>query len=180
MHEVKGYASTGRRRITATLASVVIGVGLLAACGSDDKPAASTPSTPISGATPSVAAAATTAAGATTATTAAAGAATTAAGAGASTAPGTTTAAAGQYTVASGDSLFAIAKKFCVTIDAVVAANAWADGINHVIHPGEVIAIPPGACSVSTAAPSTTKAAATTTAAGATATTKAATTTSKP
>ncbi|MFT3851772.1 MAG: LysM domain-containing protein [Ilumatobacteraceae bacterium] len=179
MDEVKGCTSTGRRRITASLVSVVIGVGLLGACGSDDKPAASTPiSTPIT----TVAGVTTTVAGATT--TVAGGSTTTAAGS--STAPGTTTAAPGQYTVAKGDSLFAIAKKHCITIDVLVAANTWSDGINHVIHPGDVITIPAGACTVSTAAPSTTKAptttagATTTAAAGSTTTAGRTTTTSKP
>ena len=149
MDEVKGNTSTGRRRGLVALASVVMTMGLLAACGSGDKPANSTPSTPttvrssttVAGATTTAAATATTAAGASTATTAA----------GASTAPGTTTAATGQYTVAGGDSLFLIAKKYCVSIDTLIAANGWADGIDHVIHPGDVIVIPAGACSASTA-----------------------------
>ena len=165
-----GATSTGRRRICGALVSVVIGVGLLAACGSDDKPASSTPSTP-STAVGTTRAGATTVAGAATTVAGGTGTATTAAG-GASTAPGTTTAGKGQYTVASGDSLFGIAKKFCVTIDLLPTVNGWPDGITHVIHPGEVIVIPEGACSVSTAAPSTTKAATATTTAGATTTSK--------
>jgi len=91
--------------------------------------------------------------------------------------PPTTTGATGQYTVVSGDSLFAIAKKHCINIDALVAANAWTDGVNHVIHPGDVITIPAGACTVSTAAPSTVKSSTSTTAKSTTATTAAAATT---
>ena len=175
MDEVKGCTSTGRRRMFTALVSVVVGVGLLAACGSDDKPAASTPSTPSSVLVATSLAGATTTAGTATTVAGGAGTATTAAAGGASTAPGTTTAGKGQYTVVAGDSLFAIAKKFCISIDLLPTENGWTDGINHIIHPGDVIVIPEGACSVSTAAPSTTKAAATTTAAGA-----ATTTTAKP
>lgn len=174
MDEVTGGTSTGRRRMCTALVSVVLGVGLLAACGSDDKPAASTPSTPTTRVTTTVAGA-TTVAG--TGTTVAGGTATatTAAGGAASTTPGTVTAAKGQYTVVAGDSLFAIAKKFCVTIDLLPTVNGWSDGVNHIIHPGAVIVIPEGACVVSVATPSTTKAAATTTtakAAGSTTTAK--------
>lgn len=49
-----------------------------------------------------------------------------------------------QYTVASGDSVSKIASLFGV--DAVVLANynAWPEGIQHPIFPGDVIKIPPG------------------------------------
>ena len=55
MNEVKGCTSTGRRRMLTSLVPVVIAVGLLGACGSDDKSdntAASTPSTESSATTP--------------------------------------------------------------------------------------------------------------------------------
>ena len=49
-----------------------------------------------------------------------------------------------SYTIQSGDSLSAIASRFDVTMDAIVAYNGWSDGINHVLLPGDTILIPPG------------------------------------
>ncbi len=49
-----------------------------------------------------------------------------------------------SYTIQSGDSLSAIASRFDVTMDAIVAYNGWTDGINHVLLPGDTILIPPG------------------------------------
>jgi LysM repeat protein len=51
------------------------------------------------------------------------------------------------YTIQSGDSLSAIASRFDVTMDAIVAYNGWTDGINHVLLPGDTILIPPGSAS---------------------------------
>lgn len=80
----------------------------------------------------------------------------TAAQPGATTPTTTAIPAAATYTVEAGDSLFAIADRLCVDLDALVAANAWTDGIEHPIFPGDQIAVPDGACtSAATAAPNT-------------------------
>lgn len=49
-----------------------------------------------------------------------------------------------QYTVQAGDYLSGIASRYKVKVDDIVAYNEWADGINHPLHPGDVIRIPPG------------------------------------
>jgi LysM repeat protein len=46
------------------------------------------------------------------------------------------------YIVVAGDYLGGIAKKVGTTVDAIVAANGWADGANHVIIPGQTIRLP--------------------------------------
>ncbi len=46
------------------------------------------------------------------------------------------------YTIVAGDSLYAIAEREGVTLDALVEANAWTDGIDHLILPGDEILIP--------------------------------------
>jgi LysM repeat protein len=46
------------------------------------------------------------------------------------------------YTVVANDYLGGIAKKVGTTVDAIVAANGWADGDKHVIIPGQVIKLP--------------------------------------
>lgn len=51
-----------------------------------------------------------------------------------------------QYTVAAGDALYAIADSFCTTADAIVAANAWSDGVNHPLFPGDPITVPGAGC----------------------------------
>jgi LysM repeat protein len=63
---------------------------------------------------------------------------------GSSTGTSTTVAAGagGTYTVQSGDFLSGIAAKTGTTVDAIVAANGWTDGANHVIFPGQVIKMP--------------------------------------
>ena len=63
---------------------------------------------------------------------------------GTSTGTSTTVAggAGGTYTVQPGDYLSGIAAKTGTTVDAIVAANGWTDGANHVIFPGQVIKMP--------------------------------------
>lgn len=60
------------------------------------------------------------------------------------TSPPTTvdTSGGGSYTVVAGDYLSGIAKKVGSTVEAIVEANGWADGANHVLIPGDVIKIP--------------------------------------
>ncbi len=48
----------------------------------------------------------------------------------------------GKYTVVANDYLGGIAKKVGTTVDAIVAANGWADGAKHNINPGDVINVP--------------------------------------
>lgn len=50
--------------------------------------------------------------------------------------------ATSTYTIVAGDSLFAIADREGITLDALVAANGWTDGIDHLILPGDEILIP--------------------------------------
>ena len=49
------------------------------------------------------------------------------------------------YTVAKGDSLWAIASRFCTTAPAIAQANAWSS-IDQPIFPGDVIAVPQVQC----------------------------------
>lgn len=61
------------------------------------------------------------------------------------TSSGTSTTVAspgGTYTVQAGDFLSGIAAKTGTTVDAIVKANGWTDGANHVIFPGQVIKMP--------------------------------------
>ncbi len=51
-------------------------------------------------------------------------------------------AGAGTYTVVANDTLSGIARKSGTTIQAIIAANGWADGANHRINPGDVITLP--------------------------------------
>lgn len=48
----------------------------------------------------------------------------------------------GTYTVADGDTLSGIARKTGTTVDAIIAANGWTDGIAHVIYAGLKIKLP--------------------------------------
>lgn len=57
-----------------------------------------------------------------------------------------TTAPATTYIVAAGDSLSLISDRTCMSIAELAAANGWKNGANHVIHPGDVVQITPGAC----------------------------------
>lgn len=50
------------------------------------------------------------------------------------------------YTVVSGDSLWAISQRHCTTVAALVTANAWADGENHPLFPGDIVMVPAGLC----------------------------------
>jgi LysM repeat protein len=56
-------------------------------------------------------------------------------------APGCGTRPAGTYTVQSGDSVFTIRRKFCVSLAGLLSANNWASS-SVVIMPGDVINIP--------------------------------------
>ena len=49
------------------------------------------------------------------------------------------------YTVLAGDTLSAIADRAGVSLSDLVDANGWPDGSDHLILPGDVIALPPGA-----------------------------------
>jgi len=51
----------------------------------------------------------------------------------------------GTYTIDSGDTLSGIADRSGVPLADVIAANAWTDGSNHLIIPGDVIKLPSGA-----------------------------------
>ena len=48
----------------------------------------------------------------------------------------------GTYLVVAGDTLSRIAARKGVTVDAIVSANRWTDGVRHVIYPGLKIKIP--------------------------------------
>jgi LysM repeat protein len=56
-------------------------------------------------------------------------------------APGCGTRPAGTYTVQSGDTIFGIRRKFCVSLAALLSANNWASS-SVVIMPGDVINVP--------------------------------------
>jgi LysM repeat protein len=57
------------------------------------------------------------------------------------------------YTVAQGDSLSLISDRACMSVAALVELNGWRDGANHVIHPGDVVQVSPGACQGNTIPP---------------------------
>jgi peptidoglycan endopeptidase LytE len=50
---------------------------------------------------------------------------------------------AGTYEIQSGDSIFSIRRKFCVSLAALLSANGWADSGSVTIFPGQTIQIPP-------------------------------------
>jgi LysM repeat protein len=59
-------------------------------------------------------------------------------------APTTAAAPAEQtYTVVAGDSIFEIAERYGVEMDALANYNRWENGIDHVLDVGEVVRIPP-------------------------------------
>ncbi len=65
-----------------------------------------------------------------------------------------TTLAVTSYVVQAGDALYLIAQQHCVTVDEIVAANMWSDGLDHALFPGDSIALPARSCSFdSTTAP---------------------------
>ena len=59
-----------------------------------------------------------------------------------------------QHEVAPGDSLAAIADRYGIDLNTLVNYNAWPEGLDHVIFPGDVVLIPP--YGTVTLAPSTT------------------------
>ena len=56
-------------------------------------------------------------------------------------APGCDPRPAGTYQVAAGDSIFAIRRKFCVSLASLLSANGW-NSSNANIYPGQIINIP--------------------------------------
>jgi LysM repeat protein len=65
-------------------------------------------------------------------------------GSAASTPPTLPTGGAATYTIVAGDYLYGIAKKLNCTADKLVNENAWPDGLNHPLNPGDTLSIPPG------------------------------------
>lgn len=131
---------------------VAVGFGVLsilaiAACGSDSGTGA-TPATTIKIGTPSYQTLAPVVTSTTTAATVL------------GQAPGTPVAGEQSYTIASGDYLYGIAKRFCVKAEEVGVYNGWTDGVQHPLNPGEAIKIPPNGCLPGTATETTTAAAA--------------------
>jgi len=53
-----------------------------------------------------------------------------------------TPAGSGSYTITAGDTLGSIASRSGVSLADLVATNGWADGSDHLILPGDVIALP--------------------------------------
>lgn len=49
---------------------------------------------------------------------------------------------AGTYEIQSGDSIFTIRRKFCVSLASLLSANGWADSGSVTIYPGQIIQIP--------------------------------------
>jgi len=76
----------------------------------------------------------------------------------ASTLPPTSTTAPPtlQHTVVRGDSLYAIADRYCSTPVEIAALNEWSDGLDHVIYPGDEILVPGPGCPIVTDAVTTT------------------------
>jgi LysM repeat protein len=68
-----------------------------------------------------------------------------AAPAGGGAAPAGTVAGTQVYEVQRGDALSAIASDYGIPPESIANFNQWDDGIEHVIQPGDVINIPPGA-----------------------------------
>jgi LysM repeat protein len=127
---------------TAVVLVCALAVAFASACGGDDGDSDATSTTTASTATVT----------ATLASTAAPPAVTSAAE---TTVATSASAAPGTHTVVGGDSLFRIADRYCVTIDELVAANAWPEGVEHVIHPDDIVQLPPNACAPGSS-PSTT------------------------
>lgn len=68
----------------------------------------------------------------------------------------TTTAPNIPYTVVSGDALSRIADDFCTSAAEIATLNAWSDGLQHVILPGQTIQIPGPGCPVETSSTTST------------------------
>ncbi len=68
------------------------------------------------------------------------------------TAPGPSTTAVPDlhYTIDRGDSLYAIADRFCTLATEIAALNGWPEGLDHPIYPGDVILVPGPGCPVIT------------------------------
>lgn len=49
-----------------------------------------------------------------------------------------------DYEVKSGDTLYGLASRYKVDVNALVSYNDWAEGLQHALHPGDHINIPPG------------------------------------
>ncbi len=65
-------------------------------------------------------------------------------------APGTTAPPNLQYTISRGDSLYAIANRFCTVAIDIAVLNGWPEGLDHAIYPGDVILVPGPGCPVIT------------------------------
>jgi LysM repeat protein len=111
----------------ATIGSSLLLAGLLSACGDDEPTSEALIIQPSSYSTivSTTAAAAAAPAGATPA--------------------GGTVAGTQVYEVQSGDFLSGIADDYGIPPESIAAFNDWEEGINHAIHPGQTINIPPGA-----------------------------------
>ena len=59
--------------------------------------------------------------------------------------PGQVVSTEQTYVVQYGDSLLRIAGIYNITADQIAAGNGWVDGTAHLIYPGDIIKIPPGA-----------------------------------
>jgi LysM repeat protein len=68
-----------------------------------------------------------------------------AAAGGGGAAAGGTVAGTQVYEVQSGDFLGAIADDFGIPPESIANFNQWDEGVNHMLHPGDVVNIPPGA-----------------------------------
>lgn len=62
---------------------------------------------------------------------------------------GVVTAGLETYTIGTGDTLSSIASRSGISLADLIAANGWADGTDHLIVPGDVIALPAGASALS-------------------------------
>jgi hypothetical protein len=61
------------------------------------------------------------------------------------TSPPPTAPAEQVYIVVAGDSLITIGQRFSVAAEVIANYNGWTDCLDHVILPGELVLIPPGA-----------------------------------
>jgi LysM repeat protein len=111
----------------ATLGAPLVLVAALSSCGDDD----------TAGSTVAIQSSSFTTMIATTATTAAPTA--------GSPVPGQTVAGTQVYEVQSGDFLAAIAEDFGIPPESIANFNDWPEGTNHMLHPDDMINIPPGA-----------------------------------